>query len=121
MNTKCEKIIKGEENVAAVKEYLKSIYKYIRETYKYYSGITPNGRVHSIGPNIMTELLHNCEGFIDGKNVRLADIDLEVIACKQRVNHWLRPEKQLVRCQFLECLVRLSFDKYLKPGIAKTP
>lgn len=39
--TKCEKLIKSEEEAAAVKAYMKSVYKMIRETFKYNSGIAP--------------------------------------------------------------------------------
>lgn len=93
LNSKCEKIIKGEEQLLKIYQYLRANYQPIREAYKSYSGIAPSGRVFSCGPQTMTELLHNCDGFIDGKAVRFSDIDLEVIACKKRTSHWLTPEK----------------------------
>jgi hypothetical protein len=41
--SKIEKVIKGEEETALCKAYLKSIYKIIRETYKYFSAVDPAG------------------------------------------------------------------------------
>ena len=120
--TKCEKIIKGPGESDKAKAYLKSIYKHIREVYKYYAGIAPSGRVFSIGPGTLTEIMNQCEDFVDHKAIKISDIDLGVIACNggMRVTNWLNPEKNLVRYQMLEVLSRLSIDKYYKTGTCPT-
>jgi NLR family CARD domain-containing protein 3 len=54
---------------------------------------------------------------IDYKTIKLSDVDLHFVSTlasglqyKTRTN----PERQLIRFQFLEILVRLAIDKYLK-------
>ena len=83
-----------------IKKYMKSIYKKLRETYKFYSGVSPLGRINCVGSGTLGEMLTHCNGFIDGKTVRLSDVDLQVIACNggKRVANWLSPDKALVRC-----------------------
>ena len=122
-NTKCEKILKGDGEAAKVKAYIKRIYKVMRETYKYYAGLQPLGRIMCVGSGTLTEILYNCGNFIDGKVLKISDVDLQVIACNggRRAANPLDPDKALVRCQFIEVLVRLSQDKYAKTGIAESP
>lgn len=98
VNTKCQKLLKGEAD--DIKKYMKSIYKKIREVYKYYSGVSPLGRIACVGSGTLGEMLTHCNEFIDGKTVRLSDVDLQVIACNggKRVANWLSPDKALVRC-----------------------
>ena len=78
---------------------LKKNYGAIREAYKYYAGLAPLGRCMSIGPGTLTEIVHNSNEFVDGKVVKLSDIDLSIIACNggMRTTNWLNPEKNLVR------------------------
>lgn len=78
--TKCQKILRTEEEAADVRQYLKSNYKMIRETYKYYAGIDPVGRIPCVGPNGFYELMHSSESFIDGKAIKQSDIDLQIVA-----------------------------------------
>lgn len=75
-SSKIPKLIKGAGQDEAVKAYLKSIYKSIRETYKYYSGVSPLGRIACVGSTVLTEILNNCDDFIDGKTLKLPDVDL---------------------------------------------
>ena len=51
--TKIVKFVRDEEQSDLMKKYLKKHYKAIRETYKQYSGISPLGRVMSIGPGTL--------------------------------------------------------------------
>ena len=119
-SSKIPKLIKGPGQDEIVKAYLKSIYQTIRETYKYYSGISPLGRVACIGSSVLTEILNNCNDFIDGKTLKLPDVDLQAIACNggAKSTNWLKPDKALVRCQLMEVLVRLALDKFFKTKIA---
>jgi hypothetical protein len=47
--TKLEKLIKNEDQISLVKNYLRENYKCIRDTYKYFSGLEPIGRLPCIG------------------------------------------------------------------------
>lgn len=75
-NTKCDKLIKGDGEAKKVKDYIATVYEHIRECYKHYAGISPMGRIPSIGPGTMTEMFKNCNNFIDGKTIKSADLDL---------------------------------------------
>ena len=75
-HTKCEKIIKGAGESDKAKAYIKTIYKHIRDIYKYYAGISPLGRVMSVGSGTLTELLGHCNNFVDNKSIKISDIDL---------------------------------------------
>lgn len=80
-NTKCVKVIKNEEEIVKIKDYIKEQYKSMRETYKYYAGVSPLGRIMCTGSGIISEILNNCNSFIDGRTIKLSDVDLQVIAC----------------------------------------
>lgn len=45
-----------------------------------------------------------------------------MIACNggKRTQNYLSPDKALIRCQFIEVLVRLSIDKYYKTKVVET-
>ena len=75
-NTKCEKILKKEEEIKKTHDYLKGIWKSIRETYKHYAGVSPLGRIMCTGSGIISEILSKCNNFIDGKTIKLSDVDL---------------------------------------------
>lgn len=57
------------------------------------------GRVMCIGPGNLTEMLNHCNNFIDGKTVKISDIDLELISCNggKKVRNDLTPDKAIVR------------------------
>ena len=71
----------------------------MRQAYKHYSGVLPFGRLTCITTPTITEMLYNCGDFIDNKSIKLADIDLQVIACNggKKSTSFLDPEKALVR------------------------
>ena len=51
------------------------------------------------GSGVISEILSHCNGFVDGKSIKLSDVDLEIIACNggKRVSNWLSPDKAIVR------------------------
>ena len=120
--TKCKKIIRGEGEADKVKAFIKQHYRAIRETYKFYSGISPMGRVTCVLGGTMSEIIQHCPNLLDGKYVKISDIDLAVIACNggRAGNNYLSPNNALVRFQFIEVLCRLAADKYFKPGVVPT-
>lgn len=121
-STKCERLIKDEAQVALVKACMRQHYGPLREAYKYYAGLSPLGRVMCVGPGVLTEMLGHCDNFVDGKTIKISDIDLQLIACNggKRSNSQLSPDKALVRGQMLEVLLRLAIDKFLKTKVVKT-
>lgn len=91
---------------------MESIYKPIRETYKYYAGFNPCGHIPCIGQNVFNEIINLTE-IVDGKELKLSDVDLEFIATKAgNKKKLLNPERWLVRYQLMEVLVRIAIHKY---------
>lgn len=100
-----------------VYNYLKENYKYMFEAYKYLSALNPSGKYWSIGTNVFSETIFACNNFIDYITLKHSDVDLEFIATKasgSAIGWPTNPERQLIRYQFLEILVRLALAKFHK-------
>jgi hypothetical protein len=78
--------------------------------------VDPAGTIWCIGVNTYTEIFSSCTGFIDNKTFKMSDLDLEFVATNagQAKANPRNPERQLIRYQLMEVLVRLSIDKFLK-------
>ena len=75
--TKVDKIVKNEEDRSAFKAYCKSIYSHFREVYKYVAGSDPIGDITCIGSNVFSDFITTqMPGFVDGKYLKLTDLDL---------------------------------------------
>ena len=107
-----------------VKPYLRSKYTLVKEAYKHLSCVTPSGNVPSIGMNIMTDLVLQCSNLLDFKTLKTSDCDLSYVTTLSKANirfpfkeeECMNPERQLIRCQFLELLIRLALEKYHNKG-----
>jgi hypothetical protein len=55
---------------------------YSHEAYKYLSALAPSGKYWSIGTNVFSETIFNCNGFVDYITLKHSDVDLEFIATK---------------------------------------
>ena len=58
-----------------------------RETYKFYSAVAPSGFVCSIGSNVYSDIISNCEGFVDNVTFKISDLDLEFVATNAGVKN----------------------------------
>ena len=68
-----------------------------------------------IGVNTYTEMISSCGDFIDGRTFKMSDLDLEFVATNAGSKANPRnPDRQLVRYQLMEVLVRHSMDKFYK-------
>ena len=78
--TKVARIVKNDDEREDLKTYLRSIYKYFREMYKFTSGSDPMNDIFCIGVNVFSDLVTNgTPSLIDGKFLKLSDLDLERI------------------------------------------
>lgn len=86
--------------------------------YKYTAGVDPMKDIFCIGTNVFSDLCANgLENFIDGKYLKLTDLDLERIKTNaSEKNNKFNPAEKLVRHNFLEVFVRLCETKYVKNG-----
>ena len=116
--TKVDKIVKNEDQREEFKTYMRSIYKWFREVYKYTAGSDPMGDVFCIGVNVFSDLIASgMPRFVDGKYLKVADLDLERIKTKDNeTNSKFNPKNNLVRHNFMEVFIRLCDTKYLKNG-----
>lgn len=68
-----------------------------------------------IGVNTFSEVVSNLTGFIDGKFMKLSDLDLEFISTNANGKTSKRnPERMLVRHNWMEIFVRLAFTRFIK-------
>ncbi|CAD8165096.1 unnamed protein product [Paramecium pentaurelia] len=115
--SKISKVVKNPDEFNEVKNLLWKDYKMIKETYKWYSSYNPSGDVWSISSNVITDFSSTTE-LVDNKTFKLSDLDLKFIAtCAASIEYkgnYRNPERALCRYQFMEFLVRVSDDKYLK-------
>lgn len=67
----------------------------------------------------MSYIVLRCPNMIDGKTLKLSDVDLEFVTCKANppIRNRLNPDRQLIRYQFLEMWVRIAVQKYIKSGL----
>lgn len=114
--TKVNKIVKNEEELEKFKAYCRSIYWHFREVYKYVAGSDPMGDIFCIGVNVFSDIFTTgMPKFVDGKYLKLTDLDLERIKSNaNEQNSKFNPKNNLVRHNFLEVFIRLCDQKYLR-------
>ena len=101
-----------------MKNLLRSNYKKIKELYHYLAALSPTGNILCITQNTLSEFIKNCN-LLDNKYLKFSDIDLSYLSAyipllqinsKEESNSG----RYLIRCQFMEMIVRLASDRYLK-------
>jgi hypothetical protein len=80
--TKIDRLIKDEDQRETIKHICKKNYKWFRESYKYIAGMEPQNNVPCISNMIYSDTVQQMENMVDGKTLKLADLDLEFIATK---------------------------------------
>jgi hypothetical protein len=75
--------------------------------------------VFVIGSQVLTDMCQNWNLF--DKSFRVADLDVNIIACNYNtLGSKFDPGFGVIRHEFMELLVRIAIDKYIKPGICKS-
>ena len=114
-HSKIPKLVKDDSERLKVKNFLWENYRVIKEAYKYYSSVSPQGEIWSVGQMAFTEFCYECKLF--DSTFRLADVDFQLKASLfAEVKNPLNPANALVRYQFLEILARIAFDRAKKSG-----
>ena len=110
-------IMKKEKEIEEVKSTLLSFYPVIREAYKTlaaYSG----SEIPCIGTNVMTDLLSSCKVFDQFYAINDFGVNWNTVLVQTVKNQLYNPGNALVRYEFLEILVRIAFDKYLRSKLS---
>jgi Ran GTPase-activating protein (RanGAP) involved in mRNA processing and transport len=97
-------------------EYLQSIYPWIFRCYKHLSSQSESD-LPSIGINILTEALQTWNTF--DNLYKISDLGVNWSACivPKEKNQLYNPGNSLVRYEFLEILVRISVDRFVRNRI----
>ncbi|CAD8184428.1 unnamed protein product [Paramecium pentaurelia] len=118
------KLVKDENDRNACYEFLRQNYQQIKDTYKHFACLSPIGDVWAISSLINLQLLSqikltemNEKGIIKQQDMELKY--LATISGTEKGN-FRKPERGMVRFQFLEMWIRIAEDKYIRNGIAKS-
>lgn len=117
-NKKVLKFKKSEEK--DVKAEIYRVYHIYKETYKYFAGQDPTGNIFSIGMNTINQFMNEHLVCIDhdDKNAKLkpADADRMFITVNAGRSGPTNPANNLIRCQFMEYIMRCAIEKYFASG-----
>lgn len=102
-----------------MKEELRGIYVYLKNSYKLLAALGSIVDVPCVMMNTFTDFI-NKTNIIDNINLKLSDVDLKFVVTKTSSRYKRNPrnpEKGIIRYQFMEILVRLCEDKYIRHKI----
>ncbi|EGR30607.1 leucine rich repeat protein, partial [Ichthyophthirius multifiliis] len=117
--SKINQIVKTETQLQKIKIILKGVYPYIYNTYRYLSSYGSIMDVPCIQFNNFNDFINETQ-IIDNVNLKIRDLDFKFVvtnsSTKFKKNN-RNPDKGLIRYQFMEIIVRLSDDKYIRNKI----
>ncbi|KAL4499138.1 hypothetical protein ABPG72_017040 [Tetrahymena utriculariae] len=112
--SKLNKMVRSEDDKEDLKQVLYDIYPFLKNTYKQLACQNIYGEVFAVSSSLFQDLISQTK-ISDGKIIKSSDIEFNFIATNaQKEKHPRNPDKALIRFQFMEVLVRLAFDKYIK-------
>ena len=95
---------------------MRTCYWIIKEHYKIQAGYGMLGNVFSVALNQYTDFIKETIDMIDGEKINQSDADRLFITVNANKRGPLIPANALVRCQFMEILIRLALKKYFESG-----
>lgn len=110
--------IKSPQEQSQLKQLLLDHYPYLIDTFKFLS-IQSANEYPSIGNNVFIDFLN--QGQILDSNYNLSDLGVNwnaVIVPKKKQPY--NPGNALVRYEFIEILIRIAFDKYIRNRVFKS-
>ena len=122
-NSKIKKFVKTTEEETFLKAYLRSNYRKIKEIYHYLAALDPHGNILCISQNTLSDFVKQ-SNLLEQNYLKFSDIDLSYLSAyipllKSNYDSDSTPGRFLIRCQFMEILVRLANDRYYKHGLEK--
>eukprot|EP00358_Blepharisma_japonicum_P001299 CAMPEP_0202955260 /NCGR_PEP_ID=MMETSP1395-20130829/51643_1 /ASSEMBLY_ACC=CAM_ASM_000871 /TAXON_ID=5961 /ORGANISM="Blepharisma japonicum, Strain Stock R1072" /LENGTH=375 /DNA_ID=CAMNT_0049671631 /DNA_START=936 /DNA_END=2060 /DNA_ORIENTATION=- len=111
--------VKNQADQDKVKDILKANYKHIRETYKFLAAFS-GSEIFSIGSNVLTDFLNQCQ--ILDSNYAASDLGVNWNSCivPKEKGQLYNPGSALVRYEFMEIMVRIANDRYIRNKICTT-
>jgi hypothetical protein len=116
--SKLPKIIKRAEDMVAVKQILQGIYMELIETFKQLA-IQSANEFPSIGSNVFTEFLNECDLIDEFFSTSDLGVDWNSVIIPKK-KQLFNPGNALVRYEFIELLIRISIDRFIRHKKCKT-
>lgn len=103
---------------------MKSIYRKAKQIYHYLAALDPHGNILCISQNTLTDFVKQAN-LIDQKYLKFSEIDLSYVSAYAPLLKFSNEAESvngryLIRCQFMEMIIRLANDRYLKHGLEHT-
>jgi len=119
-HTRIPKFVKNPEILELLKIQMRKFYKDFRETYRFLSAVCGN-EVFSIGSNAFIDFLNQCSIF--DKYYTLSDVGVNwnSVNAQQSSDQLYNSGNGLCRYEFMEILVRIANDKYVRNKICANP
>lgn len=115
-HSKISTIIKKQLDQSQFKACLFQVYPSIKEAYKVLSSYSV-GELPCIGANVLTELLNQCSVFDEHYKLSDFGVNWSSIIGQSNKNQIFSPRNALARHEFLEFIVRIAHDKYIRNKI----
>ena len=111
--------IRGQEEQDSLKKVLKENYRHIKATYKVLSAYSGN-EIFSIGSNILNDFLNQCKIYDYLYQASDFGVNLNSTLVQKEKGQRFNPGNSLVRYEFLEMLVRIAMDRYIRNKIVNS-
>jgi hypothetical protein len=118
-HSKISNFIRGQEDQDSLRKVLKENYSLLKQSYKILSAYSGN-EIFSIGSNILNDFLNQCKIYDSLYQSSDFGVNLNSTLVQKEKNQLFNPGNSLVRYEFLEILVRISMDRYMRGKISST-
>ncbi|CAG9324752.1 unnamed protein product [Blepharisma stoltei] len=108
--------VKNPADQEAVKDILKKCYIYIKETYRNLSAYG-GSELFSIGTNVLTDFLNQCQLIDNFYGASDMGVNWNSAIVPKEKGQIYNPGSALVRYEFMEILVRIANDRFLRNKI----
>ena len=118
--SKIHKVVKVEDEMAKVKDILHKHFVFLQQVFKYYSS-QGGTQTYSMGSNSFTDFSSHIRVIQKGV-FELKDLDTVFIATNvDLVKSKENPERALTRYEFLEAIVRIAVNRFVRTKVLPTP
>lgn len=112
-HSRIQNFVKSSEEILTLKELIRKNYSLIKVTFKNLSAYGAS-ELFSIGSNIFTDFLNECKIFDSSYGLSDLGVNLNSTLIQKEKGQIYNPGNSLVRYEFVEILVRVAVDKYIR-------
>jgi len=119
-NTKISSLYTSTKEEKDMKAILLRFYPQIKDIYQYLSALCPLNNIFCIGQSVFAEFAKTCN-LVDDRFLKISDVDVIFFTMytplsKIQAEAAKAASKYLLRSQFIEALVKISNEKFIKTG-----